>query len=92
MFDTLSRYANIDVYAVTDSRGRTVTVVRVPPDPGEGLLGIHVLRQGERLDHLAFRYLRNPAGFWRIAERNQCMLPEQLSERPEIEIPGPLRG
>jgi hypothetical protein len=89
MFDTLSRYARIDTYAVTDHRGRTVTVVEVPPDPGEGLLGIHVLRQGERADHLAYRYLNNAAGFWRIAERNQAMLPEQLTEQPEIEIPGP---
>jgi hypothetical protein len=88
MFDSLSRYLNIQTYTVTDHRGRTVTVVATPPDPGESLLGIHVLRQGERLDHLAFKYLNNPAGFWRIAERNEVVLPEQLTEQAQIEIPG----
>jgi hypothetical protein len=64
-----------------------VEVVPVPPAPGEGLLGIHVLRQGERVDHLAAKYLGDPAGFWRVAERNDAVLPEALTERPEIEIP-----
>jgi hypothetical protein len=88
MFDPKSRYANIPQYPVTDHRGRTVMVVETPPDPNEALLGIHVLRQGQRLDHLAFEYLNDPAGYWRIAERNEAMLPEQLTEQREIEIPG----
>lgn len=57
MFDSKSRYANLQTYSVTDHRGRTVAVVPVPPPPDEATLGIHVLRQGERLDHLAQRYL-----------------------------------
>jgi hypothetical protein len=88
MFDIYSRYLNVPKYTVTDHRGRSVSVVQTPADPGESLLGIHVLRQGERLDHLAFRYLNNPAGYWRIAERNEVLLPEQLTEQPQIEIPG----
>jgi hypothetical protein len=88
MFDPKSRYVNMPQYPVTDHRGRTVMVVQTPPDPNEGLLGIHVLREGQRLDHLAFEYLNDPAGYWRIAERNEVMLPEQLSEQREIEIPG----
>jgi hypothetical protein len=88
MFDPKSRYVNMPQYSVTDHRGRTVMVVQTPPDPNEGLLGIHVLREGQRLDHLAFEYLNDPAGYWRIAERNEAMLPEQLSEQREIEIPG----
>ena len=88
MFDPKSRYLNVPQYPVTDHRNRTVMVVQTPPDPNEGLLGIHVLRQGERLDHLAFQYLDDPAGYWRIAERNEVLLPEQLTEQREIEIPG----
>lgn len=87
MFDEKSRYARLETYAVVDRRGRVVEVVPVPPAPGEGLLGIHALRQGERLDHLAAKYLGDPAGFWRVAERNDAMLPEALTEAPEIEIP-----
>ncbi|MEP6714014.1 MAG: hypothetical protein ABJC09_00480 [Terriglobia bacterium] len=88
MFDANSRYLKVPTYAVKDHRGRVVNVVETPADPNEGLLGIHVLRQGERLDHLAYKYLNDPAGYWRIAERNEVILPEQLSEKREIEIPG----
>ena len=88
MFDPKSRYVNTPTYPVTDHGGRTVMVVQTPADPNEAVFGIHVLRQGERLDHLAFQYLNDPAGYWRIAERNEVLLPEQLTEQREIEIPG----
>jgi hypothetical protein len=87
MFDPKSRYANLPTYTVTDHRGRQVAVLPVPPAPHDPLLGIHVLRQGERIDHLAARYLDDPAGYWRIDERNDVMLPEDLTEAYEIEIP-----
>jgi hypothetical protein len=91
MFEANSRYANLETYAVTDRRGRLVAVVPVPSRPDQELLGIHALRQGERSDHLAARYLNDPAGYWRIAEQNDCMLAESLSEAPEIEIPAQSR-
>jgi hypothetical protein len=47
-----------------------------------------VLREGERMDHLAARYLSDPAAFWRIAELNDVMLAEDLTEHREIAIPG----
>ena len=87
MFDPLSRYAKLSPYVRIDHRGRAVAVVPLPPPPGDSLLGIHVLRQGERIDHLAFRYLENPAGFWRICELNGAMLAEALTEKREIAIP-----
>jgi hypothetical protein len=87
MFDPMSRYAKLPTYARVDRRGRVVAVVPVPPPPVDALLGIHVLRQGERIDHLAFRYLDNPAGFWRICEMNGVMLAEAITEMPQIAIP-----
>ncbi len=87
MFDTSSRYAKADTYSVKDARGRNVTVVAVPAPPAQVLLGIHVLRQGERLDLLAARYVNDPAGYWRIAEQNDVMLAEALTEAREIQIP-----
>ena len=87
MFDTKSRYAKAEQQQVKDSRGRRVNVVVPPPAPNQPLLGIHLLRQGERIDHLAAKYLNDPAGFWRIAERNDVMLPDALALAREIEIP-----
>ena len=87
MFDEKSRYAKLESYEVMDRRGRTVKVVPVPPAPREEFLGVHLLRQGQRLDHLAAKYLGDPAGFWRICELNDVMHAEVLTEAREVEIP-----
>jgi hypothetical protein len=50
-------------------------------------MGVHLRRQGQRLDHLAHRYLDDPTGFWRICELNDVMHAEMLSEALEIDIP-----
>jgi len=87
MFDEKSRYAGVETYTVTDRRGREVTVVAVPDRPRTDLAGYHALRQGQRIDHLAAYYLQDPAGFWRICEAGDVMLPETLGEQSEIAIP-----
>ncbi len=87
MFDAKSRYAKLATTIVTDHRGRQVEGVPVPPAPKQATLGTHLLREGQRVDHLAHQYLDNPAGFWRIAELNGAMLPEVLTEQREISIP-----
>ncbi len=87
MFDAKSRYIKADTYIVQDRRGKSVTVTTPPAPPEALLLGIHLLKQGERLDLLAAKYLSDPAGYWRIAEHNDVMLPEALTEAREIEIP-----
>ena len=87
MFDKKSRYAKVETYAVKDKRGRTVQVVPVPGVPQQTIIGYHLLKQGQRLDHLAGKYLNDPAGFWRICEAKDVMQPEMLSEAQEIAIP-----
>jgi hypothetical protein len=91
MFDPKSRYASPQTYTVRDHRGREVAVAPVPSSPIQTLLGINLLRQGERLDHLAQKYLENPAGFWRVCEMNDVMLAEALTETREITIPSRAR-
>jgi hypothetical protein len=87
MFDSKSRYMKAEQYTVTDARERIVKVVAAPPPPEQVQLGVHLLKQGERLDLLAAKYLNDPAGYWRIAEQNNVMLPEALTEAREVEIP-----
>lgn len=91
MFDAKSRYAGLTTYVVIDRRGRAVSVVPSPDAPDQRLLGIHAHKQGERIDHLAWRYLDDQAGFWRIAEFNDAMLPEAVTEALEIAIPDKTR-
>jgi hypothetical protein len=89
VFEPESRYAAAPTYRVTDARGREVAVVETPARVARPPMGVHLVRQGQRLDHLAFRYLGDPAGFWRICEHADVMLPDALREAPEIEIPLP---
>lgn len=87
MFDPTSRYYGLPTTQVTDHRGRTVQVVAVPDAPDQQLRGEHLRRQGQRLDHLAAFYLRNPHGYWRIAELAEVIHPEALSEAVSLPIP-----
>lgn len=87
MFDSKSRYKDLTLLYRIDSRGRTVAVAPPAKAPDLTLQGYHVLTQGQRVDHLANAYLQNPTGFWKICEMNDVMLPESLTEKPEISIP-----
>lgn len=87
MFSDKSRYKGITTYESVDSRGRKVNVVAVPASPNKSILGFHALKQGQRIDHLASRYINDEAGFWRIAEANDAMTAEAISEKAEIAIP-----
>jgi len=66
-------------------------VVPVPDKPVQAPLGLHRRVQGQRLDHLAFHYLDDPAGFWRICELADAMLPDALAEVRDVPIPAKAR-
>lgn len=88
IFDEKSRYAlNAEVYEVRDLRGRRVMALSVPDAPVQTLLGKHLRKEGQRLDHLANFYLQDPNGFWRLAELNDAMLPDALAEVDTLSIP-----
>jgi len=88
VFDAKSRYVRHAArYEAVDRRGRRVVALTVAERPVQALLGEHLRRQGQRLDHLADFYLADPHGFWRIAELNEAMLPEALSEVDVLKIP-----
>jgi hypothetical protein len=88
IFNGESRYVkHASLYEVTDRRGRRVAALTVADKPVQTLLGEHLRREGQRLDHLANFYLQDPNGFWRIAELNDAMLPDALAEVDTLQIP-----
>jgi len=87
MFDPKSRYAKVAPVLVRDGRGRMVEAVPPAPAPAQTLLGTHLRRQGERADHLAARYLADPAGYWRLAYFNDAMTADVLAELREVQVP-----
>jgi hypothetical protein len=87
MFNEKSRYYNKPGYEVKAENGKNVTVVAVPDASSTAILGFHLLKQGQRTDHLAAQYLNDAAAFWRICDANNVMLPEALTEKAEIAVP-----
>jgi hypothetical protein len=72
-----SRYDGLPPIVERDPRRPGRTIVRRPPRPLPDVTGsfTHVLTDGQRLDHLATLYYREPRRWWRICDAN----PDQLS-------------
>jgi len=88
LFDAKSRYVkNASIYEAIDRRGRRVPALTAAEKPVQILLGEHLRREGQRLDHLANFYLQDSNGFWRLCELNDAMLPDALAETDIVKIP-----
>jgi hypothetical protein len=103
MFGPGSRYFGLEIAKRVEPHGKEVTFVRrrlVPQPEKFAPLHDHVVKQGERLDQIAFANLGDAEQFWRLCDANRVMRPEALTETagrrlivtlPE-NIPGPRRG
>lgn len=88
VFDPKSRYVqHASTYEVIDRRGRRVVALTVAEKPVQAVLGVHLRKQAQRLDHLANFYFNDADGYWRIAELADAILPEALSETDKAQIP-----
>jgi len=87
MFFPLSRYLNVGTYTVTLQNGTVVTVTKRPQSVQGPLLGYHRVLRGQRLDHIASHYLNDPAGFWRLCDANDAVVPDALAAEPLVGIP-----
>jgi hypothetical protein len=90
MFLAGSRYAKTATYQITRADGGTVVVARLPlpPRPEDiALRGFHPRQEGQRLDHVANHYLGDAAGFWRLCDANDAVVPDALAARPLVGIP-----
>jgi len=83
-----SRYDDAERYVVPGPDGVPVQVAASPRRDKPARLGVHVRRDGERLDHLSALYLKNPTEFWRICDVNDAMLPDALTDARRVDIPG----
>lgn len=78
MFYRGSRYEPVPDTTLTTPDGRTIRYKRVRfiPD-ARGTFG-HRVKEGDRLDLIAWQTYRNPELFWRICDANLALLPEDL--------------
>ena len=73
-----SRYANVPIHAWKDPAGRTIRYLGVRLIPDMLARAGHNVGGAERLDHIAFRYFRDPERFWRICDANEALRPDDL--------------
>lgn len=98
MFSTTSRYQGLPILRWTDRDGREVAYCArrfLPPGDAHALLLEHVVRDGERLDHITARYLDDPEQFWRICDANDAVSPFDLAipgRRLRITLPQGIPG
>jgi hypothetical protein len=82
MFPPTSRYFGIATAKFIDAAGREIIYLRrrFLPDSGTMVvLAEHTVTEGDRLDNVTARYLDDPEQFWRLADANDAMQPEELT-------------
>lgn len=99
MFDSTSRYVNLEIAKLTVARDdddpRTIRYVRrrfLPPPPGQPSRLEHTVMQGERIDTITARYLGDPTQYWRICDVNLVTRPAELTEVPGARVVIPIPG
>jgi hypothetical protein len=83
MFAFTSRYYNLPTASLQTADGTPIKYVLrrfAPPPDSLTLIQEHVVQGGDRLDNLAAQYLDDPEQFWRIADANNALRPEELTE------------
>jgi hypothetical protein len=89
MFPPTSRYAAVATATLTRADGREIVYLRrrfLPAPERFALLQLHVVKPTDRLDNVTATYLGDPEQFWRVADANRAMRPEELVERPGREL------
>lgn len=86
-FPTDSRYYGSKTLSYTAPNGQTITYLarRFVPQPGApnfATVAQHTVRQRDRLDLLAAKYLGDPLVFWLLCDANGAIRPNQLVETP----------
>ena len=75
MIDKTSRYAKVEKSSTVDASGQPVEALALRPIPVTTGVYNHTCLDGERLDHLAHRYFRDPTKFWRICDASEVLDP-----------------
>jgi hypothetical protein len=92
MFSRISRYRRLPDEVTVDERGRSLPSksLRLLPEVSGQFL--HTIEEVDRLDHLAYRYYRQPRKWWHICDANPQFLSPQglLGKEPIVTYRFPL--
>jgi hypothetical protein len=82
MFPVSSRYVAIATAQLERPGLPAIVYLRrrfLPPANTGATLAEHLVTQNERLDNITARYLGDPELFWRLADANNAMDPNELT-------------
>jgi hypothetical protein len=82
MFYRGSRYEKVADLTIADDAGREIKYKAIRLIPETTGVRKHALTDGERLDHVAFRYYKDAERAWRILDANEAMWPPDLAAEP----------
>ena len=98
-FPPSSRYHQTPLATLKMPDDREVAYLKrrlVPPPERFALLQEHAVSEGERLDHIAARYLGDPEQYWQLCDANGAVRPDELLEpvgrRIRITLPENIPG
>jgi hypothetical protein len=86
-FPTNSRYYGSSTLTYHTTSGGNIVYLarRIVPQPGSPIFATvarHIVRQGDRLDLIAAKYLADPLIFWLICDANGAVEPHELVDTP----------
>ena len=85
MFSSFSRYRKLPDVVTTDAKGRTLASKALRPLPSVSGTFQHTVADGDRLDHVAFKYYQQPTKWWRINDANpEFLSPQELLGKEPI--------
>lgn len=70
MFFKNSRYRQLPDEVTVDVKGRRRLSKSLPSPPQVSGTFLHTIEQSDRLDHLAYKYYKQPRKWWRICDAN----------------------
>lgn len=85
MFSKISRYRKLQDLVTTDDKGRNLESKTLRLLPEVSGTFVHTVEQSDRLDHLSFKYYKQPRKWWRICDANpELMSPQALLGKEQI--------
>lgn len=88
-FPVTSRYYRIDTAIMKTGDGKQVAYLRrrfLPPVENLSVISVHQVKEGDRLDNVAANYIGDPEQFWQVADANNAIRPEELTDKPGKEL------
>lgn len=85
MFSKISRYRKLSDVVITDSKGRALGSKELRLLPEVSGAFFHTIEAVDRLDHVAYKYYKQPRKWWRICDANpEFMSPQALLGKEPI--------